>query len=387
MLAAGCASGRMLDVLPDLPRDIALMGEGEAAQTARSQKPDASSGVRQTGGALDAPLERNAEAAGARPAARILATVNNDAILEEEVEASTYQARLRAYSLPAPEQARALADLKKQALDQIIERELVLQNAIATLKARKNEKALEKLQEIAVKEFERQWLKPVRAAIGAKSDEEFKAALQAQHMSLPLMKRQWERQFMAMEYLRSRVGDSLNEVGHVQVEEYYTRHAEDFVAQDGVDWQDLYIDAARHPTREAARHFAEVLAQRVRQGENFAELAVQFDNGLSVIAGKAVNDAHGEGRKRGEIRPVEAEPILFSMHDGQAAVVEMERGFHIVKLVKRDYAGPMPFDEKLQKQIRDKLRGEIAQREMKRFVSRLRREAIIVYARDVAPQP
>jgi hypothetical protein len=341
--------------------------------------------VRLTGGALDAPLERNSEAAGARAAAHILATVNNDAVLEEEVEASTYQARLKAYSLPEPEQTRALADLKKQALDQIIERELVLQNAIATLKARKNEKALEKLQEIATQQFERQWLKPVRAAIGAKSDEEFKAALLAQHMSLPLMKRQWERQFMAMEYLRSRVADSLNEVGHVQVEEYYAKHAEDFTAQDAADWQDLYIDAGKHPTREAARHFAELLAQRVRQGEDFAQLAVQFDNGLSVIGGKAVNDAHGEGRKRGEIRPVEVEPVLFSLHDGQASVVEMERGFHVVKLVKREYAGPMPFDEKLQKQIRDKLKNEIGQREMKRFVSRLRREAIIVYARDVAP--
>ena len=42
-------------------------------------------------------------------------------------------------------------------------------------------------------------------------------------------------------------------------------------------------------------------------------------------------------------------------------------------------AGLKPFDEKTQKQIRGKLREEIAQREMKRMVSELKRLAVIEY--------
>src|SRR5262249_49621171 len=38
-----------------------------------------------------------------------------------------------------------------------------------------------------------------------------------------------------------------------------------------------------------------------------------------------------------------------------------------------------PFDEKVQKEIRDKLRNEISQREMKRVVAELKREAVIEY--------
>ena len=67
----------------------------------------------------------------------------------------------------------------------------------------------------------------------------------------------------------------------------------------------------------------------------------------------------------------------------QTAVIEMDRGYHLVKLVKREYAGQAPFDEKVQKQIRDKLKNQTAQREMKRFVERLKRDAIIVYSKEM----
>jgi hypothetical protein len=37
----------------------------------------------------------------------------------------------------------------------------------------------------------------------------------------------------------------------------------------------------------------------------------------------------------------------------------------------------------VQKQIRDKLKNQTAQREMKRFVERLKRDAIIVYSKEM----
>jgi hypothetical protein len=54
-------------------------------------------------------------------------------------------------------------------------------------------------------------------------------------------------------------------------------------------------------------------------------------------------------------------------------------GFHIVRVVSRQHAGLLPLDDKVQKQIRDKLRNEIGQREMKRIVNDLRQNALIEY--------
>ena len=51
--------------------------------------------------------------------------------------------------------------------------------------------------------------------------------------------------------------------------------------------------------------------------------------------------------------------MLWQLRDGQVGpLVELPTGFHVIRLVKRTHAGVLPFnDEKVQKQIRDKLRG------------------------------
>jgi parvulin-like peptidyl-prolyl isomerase len=121
---------------------------------------------------------------------------------------------------------------------------------------------------------------------------------------------------------------------------------------------------------------AEQLAERARGGEDFAKLAEKYDNGDSSF-----RRGEGIGTKRGEIKPSEAENVLFQLKDGETAVVELEKGFHVVRLVKRDYAGQTPFDVKTQKQIKDKLTNEIGQVEIKRIVNTLKREAVIVYTK------
>lgn len=202
--------------------------------------------------------------------------------------------------------------------------------------------------------------------------------MRSHDMPFEAFRRQWERRFLFREYIRQRVEPSLNRVGHEQIVEYYEKHPEEFKVEDKVEWQDLFIAAAQHPTREDARKLAAVLAERVGRGEDFARLANEFDNGDAKFRG-----AEGQGSKRGEIRPSEAEVVLFQLRDGQVGpLVELPTGFHVIRLVKRTHAGTLPFnDEKVQKQIRDKLRGEVFEREMKRIIGDLRRKSVI----EIAP--
>jgi parvulin-like peptidyl-prolyl isomerase len=342
----------------------------ESAGLARSQKPETT--VARTNTAvslLNQPVERPAEATHANPMATILAVVNLEPILDEEVKVSCLQ------QLVAARTAKEQREVINQALDQIIDREIVLQEAISRLEkgGKEGAKFIAELKKIGDKEFERRWLKPLMKEKHATDVKEFTEYLRDNHVSLEAMRRMWQRNFMAMEYLRSRIDPHLSRIGHTEIADYYASHREEFTQADSVHWQDIFIDATQHASREAAHAFAESLVRRARQGEDFVQLSAEFDNGTS---GK-FRKGDGQGHKRGEIFPPEAEPILFGMHDNDVDVIERGRGFHVIRLVKRQHAGPIPFDDKVQKEIRDKLRNLVFQREMKRIVTDLKRRAII----------
>src|SRR5262245_56354744 len=199
-------------------------------------------------------------------------------------------------------------------------------------------------------------------------------------MPYEMIRRQWERNFMAMEYMRHRVEPHLMQLNHEQVQGYYDKHPEEFSVEDSVRWQDLFIATANHPSVEAARQFAEVLRSRILSGEDFARLSKQFDNGVRNLH----EDSAGEGQKRGEIRPGEAEPVVFALKSGQVGpLVVVPAGFHVVRVIERTHAGKKPLDATLQKDIKERLRMQIYTREMKRLVSDLKRRAVIEVANEI----
>jgi parvulin-like peptidyl-prolyl isomerase len=371
--ACGCASADPVSQPPGPPPLRAQWGAGTAEPAengvVRPQKPDGALAARPRC-ELDRPPDRPAETASARPAVRIRAVVNDQAILDEEVRAACYQALVFARS---PEEQ---AKIVNETLATIIDREVVMQEIQARFgKAPQGQKILERIKEDAAKEFERNFVRRMIRQNHLSGEEDLDRVLKEHGASLEMIRRQSERNFLAQMYLRQRIEPFLNHVGHEQIVAYYDKHPEEFQVADGVDWQDLFIDVQDHGSRASARTFAEGLAERIRRGEEFAGLAKQFDRGDSKL-----RNHEGTGHKRGEIRPPEAEKALFGMNDGEVAVVEIGSGFHLVRLVRREHAHPMPFDDKVQKQIKDKLRGEVFQQEMKRLIADLKRKAVIEVA-------
>jgi peptidyl-prolyl cis-trans isomerase SurA len=341
---------------------------------ARSQKPEADGLKAPETPPL--PTAPPADLVTGQPAARVGATVNNEAVLNEEVLAGAFQELMAARDLPEPDRSQRRAEIWNQSLSQLIDREVVLQDAFAKLK-RASKSQVEKLTAEAADEFDKTVLRGWMKRANVKSADEFRDLLKSQGVSLDMLRRQWERNFMAREYLQSRIHPYLDQVGPRQILEYYDKHPEEFQRPDAVQWQDIFVLADdKFATRAEAHHLAEQLAERARGGEDFAKLAEKYDNGDSSF-----RKGEGIGTKHGEIKPSEAENVLFQLKDGETAVVELEKGFHVIRLVKRDYAGQTPFEEKTQKQIKEKLTSEIGQVEMKRIVNKLNREAVIVYTK------
>ena len=363
-LIAGCLSQQQ-DVAPGRPAEPTVM---------RMQRPDTEVQAGNSGTLINVSAKDIPAVAEGKVTSRIRAVVNGQAILDTEVREAVGPYMIETLQFPEPERTNRQKEIIERETSRLIERELLLQDAFALLG--KREAFLGKLKGAASKEFDKT-LRTMKSRLNFKSDDELKAYLRSQGMTVEGVRRQIERNFMSMEYLRSLIFPAIDRINPEQLLEYYQQHPSEFEVTDNVKWQDIFIDAGRFPDRQLARQFAQDIVAKAQAGEDFQKLAVKYDNGDS-----SYRNGEGFGTRRGEIKPAEAERILFALRDGQIGpIIELGNGFHVVRLVKREYAGRMPFDEKTQTAIRNKLTGLIWDRENKRIVANLRNKATI----EVAP--
>jgi parvulin-like peptidyl-prolyl isomerase len=308
-------------------------------------------------------------------AARIRASVNGVPILEEELREATAQYAGELLAVPEAQRAEVLKKVADRELQRLIERELVLEEALTKLRSANQTQTIQKLQEMAAKEADKR-IRDIKASLKVDSDEELKAILQNQGLSVAGIRRQVERNAMMMEYVRNVIFPVVERISLQQVRDYYEKHSAEFQVQDRVRWQDIFIDASRFPDPAAARRYAEQVWALARSGQDFAKLAEQYDHGDSRL-----RNGDGLGTKRGEVRPAEAEPVVWALKPGEVGpLIDLGFGFHIVKVAERDYAGRRPFDVDCQTEVRKKLQSQIADREYKRLVDDLKkRAAITVY--------
>jgi len=293
---------------------------------------------------------------------RIVASIGNNPIYESEVREAVYQRMSELIRLSESQRAVREKEIFREELRKIIERELVIDDMVAALTARKQTAGIAKLRSEAAKEAENR-LKEFKKERGIPSDAEFKNALRTQGLTLAGIKRQIERGFMMQTYLRDKVSPKLDALSLAEVREYYASHLNEFQAEDRVKWQDLFVLSERFRSVTEARQYAHQLAERAGKGEDFAKLCSELSMGDSKFRNGA-----GIGEKPGEIFPQDLEPTILALKAAQVTVKETESGFHILRVAERTYAGPRPYDEKLQAEIRRKLQAQIYEREAKREI-------------------
>lgn len=296
---------------------------------------------------------------------RIVASIGNTPIYESEVREAVYQRIGELMRLPESQRAAREKEMFKEELRKLIDRELVIDELVATLKEHKQQAALNKLQDAATKEAE-QRLKEFKKDRGIPSDEVFKEALQAQGLTMSGIRRQIERGFMMQAYLREKMLPYMDKIGLTDVREYYAAHADEFQAEDRVKWQDLFVAFDRFKTQDEARQYAAGLAARAARGSDFAQLATDYGMGDSKFRKGA-----GIGEKSGEIFPADLEPTILALKAGQITVKETEAGLHVLRVADRTYAGLKPYDEKLQAEVKRKLQNQIYDREVRRMLDGL----------------
>jgi hypothetical protein len=293
----------------------------------------------------------------------VRAWVNGKPIFDEEVMQSIPGALWRTMAaMPEAQRIEKLTEIYNKTLDHIIDQEVAYQEALQKLQ-KANPVTLDKLRRLAAEDFEKQ-LDKVAKQISPEELKELEKSL----------RRQMERNFISMEYMRSRIFPALQRIGYDEIKEYYDTHANEFTKIETVKWQNVFIAVKppRVPTVAAARQIAEQLIATCRTPDDFARL-LPYDDGDAKFRG-----GEGMGNRRGEIKPAEIEEHLLRLQPGQIGpIVNMTTGVHIFRLVSRDPGGLQPLNEDVQNQIRAKLRSQIADREYKRIVRELRSRAVV----------
>jgi hypothetical protein len=327
------------------------------------------------------------------PAAKpvVLARVNDVPIYDDEVRASCFNdlGVVATRGMPEKDRKEECDAIMRRALYETINRHLVLCEMKALMK-RKPEWMKGLVATAAAKKADEciEQIKANMAKFGLPTgDDEIKQVLEMRGVTLASYRQNIERDYMMREYLRAVL---VAKVSRKEIETYYAEHPDEFETTDRVVWHSVFIDADRFPTAEDARRYAAKVRKRAARGDDFLELIKRFDDrDLESIHDGSTRttvswDQGGvrveKGDAPGEIQPPELEPALLTLKAEEVGpVVEVPNGFHVIKVVERQYAGCKPLDDKLRAEIREQLKKQALLQDQKRLFLELRRNAKIEF--------
>jgi foldase protein PrsA len=120
-------------------------------------------------------------------------------------------------------------------------------------------------------------------------------------------------------------------VSEKEMRDYYDKNTKKF-KMDKVRASHILLD-----TKEDA----EKILQRLKNGEDFAELAEQYSVDPSAKSNKGDLGYFGYGEM---VEPFEE--VAFALEEGEiSGIVETQFGYHIIKVIDKEMVDPIPFEE------------------------------------------
>jgi len=270
------------------------------------------------------------------PAARTVALVNGAAITGGELDRETDRLERREGK---PRDPRHERELRRRALDGLIDRELLWQESRREGIAIPEQEVIRRLAELR---------KTVPSSFVLEQ------ALQEMNLSPETVRREVERRATVMALLERRMGDG-NSPGEEEVREYYNRHPRVFRVPEKVRIEHILVRIDPRwqlEKKPEARHRISALRDRLRRGEDFAVLARENSDCPSAATG---GDLGWFGR--GSLTPP-LEVVVFTLPAYVTSdVIEDRYGFHLVRVTGRKSARSVPFSEARPKVVRF-LQGE-----------------------------
>jgi parvulin-like peptidyl-prolyl isomerase len=199
-------------------------------------------------------------------------------------------------------------------------------------------------------------------------------------MSLADLRKQVDRAFLVDRVRQDEVGQKLT-ITEEEARQYYLAHQNEFIEPASVTLREIFMEVPTTTVggepgvnvgaEDEAKKKADAARARVAAGEDFGKVAAEVSDSASKANGGLIGplplaDVSDALRK-----------ALEAMKPGDVTQpTRNARGFQILKLEAMTAADPQPF-EAVRDLVADKVYEARAQSEMRKFLARIRSQAII----------
>ena len=224
------------------------------------------------------------------------------------------------------------------------------------------------------------WLTEMRKSNNLEDDKKFQAALQQEGMTIDDLRKQVERNFLLSRVQQDEVGSKLT-ITEEEARQYYLSHKDEFVEPATVTLREIMIEVPSATQAgeqgvnvgavDAAEKEADAVRARILAGEDFGKVAAEVSDAASKANGGLIGPFNmkdvSEALKK----------TLASMKPGDVTQpLRTANGFQILKLETLQESAVQPFDS-VRDLVADKVYEARQQSEMRKFLARIRSQALI----------
>jgi len=310
------------------------------------------------------PVKKAVDPNAGRTVEEIIARVNNEIITRSEYEKSRQSAeedaRQDCQNKCTPEQLKAEIDQRqKTSLRDLIDQSLLVQRA--------------KDMGVSVEPELIKRLDAIRTQNKIESMEELEKAVTAQGMNWEDFKNNIRSTLLTQRVISSEVGSHIT-VSDEEISKYYEAHKTEYVRPEQVALREIEVNTQGKKPEEIPdlRKKAETTLQRIKDGEDFGEMAKRFSDSKTKTQGGFLGlYKHGELSK-------ELEDKVFKMKKNDLTeVIETKQGFLILQVLEHYDEGEQSL-AKVKSEIMDKLYGARMEPAMREYLKTLREQSFVV---------
>lgn len=314
----------------------------------------------------DAPVSPN----NGKVVEEIIARVNNEIITRSdynrELANAEDDAKQECQGRCSPQQLDAdIADRKKNALRDLIDQSLLVQRG--------------KDMGLSVETDVIKQLDQIRQQNNLASMEDLEKAVSAQGLNWEDFKSNIRNKILVQKVVGQEVGQHIT-IGHDEVVKYYDAHKAEFIRPEEVALREIEVSTEGKKESEIPelKKKAETALQRVKNGEDFGEIAKRFSDGATAKQGGYLGMY-----KRGELaKPIE--DIVFKMKRNDLTdVMDTKQGFLILQVMEHYDEGQQPVD-KVENEIMNTLYNQRMQPAMRDYLKTLREQSYVVIKPEFA---
>ena len=163
-------------------------------------------------------------------------------------------------------------------------------------------------------------------------------------------------------------------IGESDAHKYYEEHKGEFVRPEQVALREIKVSTEGKKETELPdlKKKAETALKRVKDGEDFGEIAKRFSDGTTKEQGGYIGMF-----KRGELAK-QLEEVLFKMKRNELTdVIETKQGFLVLQVLEHYDEGEQSF-EKVKNEIMDRLYNEKLEPAVREYLKTLREQSYVV---------